>query len=215
MTTAIPSRTSLVFLGDSVTDCGRRLPTSAPLGDGYVRVLADRLASSHDEVNITNRGVSGSRVSDLLSRVDDDLPGRADIVTVLIGINDTWRRFDSGIVTSAASFEADYRAVVAHIKETGSRHLVLMEPFLLPQDAAQAAWREDLDPKIDAVRRIAVDAGATLVRLDAKFSNSTSAAIDGSDHGPAPLTADGVHPTPLGHRLIADAWLDSTVDLGV
>jgi len=28
------------------------------------------------------------------------------------------------------------------------------------------------------------------------------------DHGAAALAQDGVHPTALGHRLIADAWLE-------
>ena len=213
MATPTPSRTSFVFLGDSVTDCGRQLPASQPLGDGYVRLLSERLASSDHEVNIINNGVNGSRVSDLLNRIRADLPERADIVTVLIGVNDTWRRFDSGLMTTAASYEADYRAVVARIKETGCRHLVLMEPFLLPQNDDQAAWREDLDPKIEAVHRIASDSRATLVPLDLEFTNAALAAVARGDRVAANLTADGVHPTPLGHRLIAQSWLRWTVAL--
>ncbi len=207
MTTAIPPRSSLAFLGDSVTDCGRRLPESAPLGDGYVRLLADILSGSNGPVNIINRGVNGSRVSDLLQRLDGDLSEPADIVTVLVGINDTWRRFDSGLVTSAASYEADYRELVAHIKAVGCRRLVVMEPFLLPQDDDQATWRADLDPKIEAVRRIAAETGATLVPLDVEFTNAHRAAVARGDGEAARLTADGVHPTALGHRLIADTWL--------
>jgi phospholipase/lecithinase/hemolysin len=28
-----------------------------------------------------------------------------------------------------------------------------------------------------------------------------------AERGPTMVAADGVHPTPLGHRLIADGWL--------
>lgn len=53
-------RSTVVFAGDSVTDCGRRAD-AAPLGDGYVRRLAQNpLLAAHA---LVNRGISGDRTT--------------------------------------------------------------------------------------------------------------------------------------------------------
>ena len=78
---------------------------------------------------------------------------------------------------------------------------MICEPFLLPIPADRAAWRQDLDPRIAAVRRVAMDYGATYVPLDGIFA---AAACRREMEYWAP---DGVHPTAAGHGLIAQAWL--------
>ena len=63
------------------------------------------------------------------------------------------------------------------------------------------AWREDLDPKIDAARRIAREFGAIYIPLDGLF------AAESTRREPGFWAADGVHPTPAGHAFIAQQWL--------
>ncbi len=76
-----------------------------------------------------------------------------------------------------------------------------MEPFLIPVQEMQIKWREDLDPKINAIRELAREFGAELIPLDGIF-NSVSI------YKPLNFwTADGVHPTEAGHALIAREWL--------
>jgi len=192
------------FIGDSITDCGRRDDAPRGLGTGYVRLLADRLAER--KVRVVNRGISGNRAVDLLARWRPDcLDLRPDLLTVYIGINDTWRRYDSGDATSAEAFEATYRQLLTSAAASLSAPLVLMEPFLLPVTDEQRSWREDLDPKIAAVGRLAKEFGATLVPLDSILTAAVTA------EGPAALAHDGVHPTPTGHELIATAWLTATL----
>jgi lysophospholipase L1-like esterase len=65
----------------------------------------------------------------------------------------------------------------------------------------RATWREDLNPRIDAVRRLAVEFSTDLIPLDGLFAQAATQA-------PAEFWApDGVHPTPAGHHLISQAWL--------
>ena len=78
--------------------------------------------------------------------------------------------------------------------------VVLIEPFLLPVKDGQEEWREDLDPKLEVVRKLAVEYGAILVPADTEL-NRQAAAV-----GAATLAGDGVHPSPAGHRAIADLW---------
>jgi acyl-CoA thioesterase I len=190
---------TIVFVGDSITDAGRREDPDG-LGDGYVRVIAERLADSGHR--IVNSGVSGDRVVDLAARWQQDvLDHRPDVLTVLVGVNDMWRRYDSGDATSAEAFAEVYDGLLASAA-AGGASLVLMEPFLLPLTDDMESWRaEDLDAKIDAVRALAQKHGATLVGLDGVLGAA------GDARGRAEVAFDGVHPTPEGHALIADEWI--------
>ncbi|MCU1578106.1 MAG: hydrolase family protein [Rhodoglobus sp.] len=190
---------TILFTGDSVTDCGRR-DDPAGLGDGYVRTIA---ASLPDDT-VINTGISGNRVRDLKARWQEDvLDHKPDVVSVLIGVNDTWRRYDEDDPTSAEAFEADLRFLL-EVTVAAGRTLVLMEPFLLPVTAAQLDWRtDDLDAKIAVVRSLATEFGATLVATDSALTAQSAAA------GAESLAADGVHPTARGHEAIAALWLES------
>jgi len=76
-----------------------------------------------------------------------------------------------------------------------------VEPFVLPVPENRKSWRQDLDPKIHIVRELAREYGAMLVPLDGLFAAASAKAE------PAYWAPDGVHPSPAGHALIADAWL--------
>ncbi|MEY4323597.1 MAG: hypothetical protein RL410_1378 [Actinomycetota bacterium] len=190
-----------VFIGDSVTDCGRlNLP---PFGDGYVRDIAQsgRLAGE-----IINVGTSGHRLVDLQARWERDvLAHNPTRLSINIGINDTWRRYDDNDPTSVTAFELNYRDVLDRTLAAGPVELVLCEPFLLHVQPEMATWREDLDPKIDVVHRLAKEYNATLVTFDQHFTElSTSQPMD-------ELAADGIHPSVAGHLIMANLWLDSVL----
>jgi acyl-CoA thioesterase I len=198
---AIKPNARVLFIGDSITDAGRDRSDPLSLGDGYAAVVARTYSSSG--VRFLNRGISGNRVRDLKARWQVDCLDLApDLLSIMIGVNDTWRRYDRDDPTSAEAFEADLKTILAQVRTAlPATRLVVLEPFLLPVSEAQAAWREDLDPKLAAVRRQADAFGATLVPLDVVL---TEAALK---TGPAALAHDGVHPTPEGHTLIAQTWL--------
>ena len=125
------------------------------------------------------------------------------LVSILIGINDTWRRYDSKDATDADAFERDYRTLLEKITKHLKARVVLLEPFLLHVPEDRYAWREDLNPKIDVTRKLAAEFGAELLVLDGLFAQAATQ---------APATywaADGVHPTAAGHALIAETWLEN------
>ena len=195
----------ILFTGDSITDCGRDRNNPASLGTGYAAFTAAHLQArlSSPELKIFYRGISGNRVVDLLGRVESDLLAlKPTVVSILIGINDVWRRYDSNSPTEAKAYERDYRTLLEKIATIGSR-VVLLEPFLLHVPADRYAWREDLNPKIDVMRKLAVEFGAELLPLDGLFAQAATQA-------PAAYWAgDGVHPSAAGHALIAETWLEN------
>jgi acyl-CoA thioesterase I len=187
----------ILFIGDSVTDCGRRDDAPDYLGDGYVRLVAQKLPDRR----VVNVGISGNRVIDLRDRWNIDVvQQKPEILSVYIGINDTWRRYDDHDRTTTESFEADYRACLADVG--GASTLILVEPFVLPVTEEQELWHEDLDGKRAVVAELAAEFGAGFVPLQSLLAAAAE------DHGAAALAQDGVHPAELGHRMIADAWLD-------
>lgn len=155
-------------------------------------------------VRVLNTGISGNRVNDLEDRWNSDcIALRPDVLTILIGINDTWRRYDNDDPTSAEAFDAGYRRLLTRVRDELGCPVVLMEPFLTPVRADQHRWREDLDPKIEVVRQLARDFETTLLPTDRVMSDAAERL------GADAVAYDGVHPTPLGHRLLADTWLAS------
>jgi len=202
----INANDTILFTGDSITDCGRVREDARHLGFGYAAFIAARLQAylAAPELQIFNRGIGGNRAGDLLGRVEADLLAlQPTVVSILIGINDTWRRYDSKDATSAETFEKNYRGVLENIRDKLDARVVLLEPFLLHVPADRAAWREDLNPKIDVTRKLAVEFGAELLPLDGLFAKMATQA-------PAAYwAADGVHPTAAGHALIAEAWLEN------
>ena len=203
-----PGTRTIVFLGDSVTDCGRRAE-HAPLGAGYVSIVAERMSRGGAAPRIVNAGVNGNRVRDLPPRLSEDvLSHRPDVVSIDIGVNDTWRRFDRDDETPSELFEAGYREVLDALGAAGLRSgsIVFVEPFLLPVREDQVVWRADLEPKIEVVRKLARESGGVLVPADTVMRAAAAAGADGG----AALAPDGVHPSPAGHEIIAGAWLDAT-----
>jgi lysophospholipase L1-like esterase len=196
----------VLLTGDSITDWGRDRSDPTSLGHGYAFVVAALAGARLPELGLTflNRGVGGDTAAMLRARWDRDAVAlEPTVVSIMIGINDTWRRYEGGTVTPVEAYEADLRAMLDSARDDLGARLVLVEPFVVPVRASQHAWREDLDPRIDVVRRLAAEHRATLVPADGLF---TAAAVRTA---PEQWAYDGVHPTPAGHGLLAQAWLDA------
>jgi lysophospholipase L1-like esterase len=194
----------VLFQGDSVTDAGRSRDDDNMLGEGYPNTIAAWFSAMYPEkkVKFLNRGISGNRVKDLQGRWQKDcLALKPDVVSILIGINDTWRRYDSDDPTQTADYERGYRDILGQIRKHLNAKIILCEPFLLHVMDGQDKWREDLNPKINVVRKLAIEYDALLVPLDGVFAQAATR------RQASFWSADGVHPSQAGHALIAQAWL--------
>jgi acyl-CoA thioesterase-1 len=204
LATLIKDNAVVLFQGDSITDAGRERYDPYSLGSGYAMIASGWFGALYPEkeVQFLNRGVSGNRTQDLLYRWQKDcIDLKPDWVSIMIGINDTWRRYDFGQAVPAESYEKIYRALLDAVKTGLGARLVLCEPFVVPVAEDRKRWREDLDPKIEVIHKLANEYEAIVVPLDKIFSEALN-------HQEAAYWAyDGVHPTPAGHALIAQSWL--------
>ncbi|WP_165003444.1 MULTISPECIES: SGNH/GDSL hydrolase family protein [unclassified Enterococcus] len=203
----------ILFIGDSITDTGRIREDPADLGKGYPLLLAGKLSVAYpaSTFECINRGISGNKILDLKHRwFEDCLSLQPDIVSILIGINDTWHHVDAqkmfGSAKAAADFEKVYREILDELHEAGIRKIVLLEPFVLPEPKDRFSWRVDLDQKIQVVRKLAQEYQTVFVSLDG-FLNEL-----GIRDGFSKYTGeDGVHPTITGHEVIANRWLEAVI----
>ncbi len=201
----IAPNSHFVFFGDSITAAGRDRENPSSLGNGYVNLIASRLLSQYPDWNlrITNQGVSGNRVYDLEERFEHDVLGlEPTVVTFLIGINDTWRRYNADLVSSKEDFQASYDRMLRTLSEKPHVKVILCEPFLLPTLEDRRQWREDLDPRITAIRELAWKYRLSYLPLDGVFAAVASKAPF------AHWLPDGVHASLAGHALIAEEWLN-------
>ena len=188
----------IVFFGDSVTDADRDRANPDDLVKGFVLFAANklRLLYPEKEFKIVNRGIGGDRTANLLERVERDVVAeQPDIVVMLIGINDVWRRFDAGEIVTEEQFRENYEKLVKTIKDTGAK-LVLIQPFVL-----DVGDKRDFRPYVDAFNRIIreiANGEIPLVPMNEIFRGLTQ------DIAPEKFAADGVHPTHRGCRYIAN-----------
>lgn len=194
----------ILFTGDSITDAQRNMDDPGCMGKGYAAMAAGRLGVDHPSLNLRflNRGISGNRTCDLLARWDADCTSlKPDWVSILVGVNNTWRRYDANDPTPVDLFEAECRELLERVKNETSARLVLCSPFLLHTDESVSRMREDLDPKIEIIKTLAKEFDAIWVDFDAEFIAVKERQT------PAYWAFDGVHPTVAGHTLMADAWI--------
>ncbi|MFA0778004.1 MAG: hypothetical protein PVTTEEND_001718, partial [Candidatus Fervidibacter sp.] len=102
-------------------------------------------------------------------------------------------------------YEQIYRECLSLTKERTTARLVLMEPFYISTDTETNSWRTQvlraLEDYRKAVRKLADEFGAVFVPLHDLFQEQLK-------HRPADLFCpEPVHPNPVGHLLIAHAWL--------
>ena len=210
MNAIIRPRSTILFQGDSITDVERsRSVTSGhsshSLGSGYAYMAAAELLASRPSEGLSffNRGISGNRIVDLYARIKSDTINlRPDVLSVLIGVNDTWHHFGGDNGVPVPKYERIYRDYLNETREAlPDILLVLCEPFVLRCGVVTEEWIAEMQERRSVVASLAKEFSAILVPFQQMFD----AALQ--DAPPEYWADDGVHPTPAGHYLMAQAWL--------
>ena len=199
----------ILFLGDSITDAGRDRSNPDSLGAGYPLLIGSRLgADCPGRYAFRNTGIGGNRSVDIYARIKRDCWNwQPDTLSLLAGVNDVWHEL--GETRNGVDADRFYRVYRMLIEDTLDRlpglTLLLMEPFVLPGTGTESSWAEfarEVPLRSKAVREIAGEFHAHCLPLQPLFDAACQL------QPAAYWLMDGVHPTPAGHQLIADAWLE-------
>ena len=200
----IESGQTILFIGDSITDCGRR-NDAAPLGNGYVRIFSELVMAYYPERDIRyiNTGIGGNRITNLKQRWEEDaLAHEPDWLSIKIGINDLHahlRGDPSGVNPELYAEIYDYL-----LQETTKRldcRIILIEPFYMSRDTSGMTFQSqvlDIFPRyLGTVHKMSEKYGTKLVRTHDMFQHQLQY------RDPSVFCQEPVHPNITGHLLIA------------
>jgi len=199
----------LLFQGDSITDAGRSRTSVGPnspdgMGFGYPRLVMESILEKFPDQHLQfyNRGISGNRIQDLDFRWENDtLSLLPDLLSILIGVNDTWNYLMLGMGTSPAEYQKTFRGILQKTRTAlPYTQFVLCEPFILITGEVTSEWMGDLSERQQAVKTLAKEFDAVFVPFQSELDQK---AEDTPAHH---LLDDGVHPTEKGHRVMAECW---------
>ena len=194
----------IVFIGDSITDSGRR-DVAAPYGNGYVSMVRNFLLARYPGLNLTvvNRGVGGNTVVEMSARWESDVVAeRPRYLSVMVGINDVYRQFqgDPGTAVYPQQYELTYRTLLQRARQASDARLILMTPYMIEPNRNQA-MRRQMDVYGGIVAALATEFGAALVRVQEAFDNALRFTT------PAFWADDQFHVAGPGAALIAQTFL--------
>lgn len=203
--------THLLCLGDSITDCGR-LFDDPPLGNGYVHLLSRKLKEQNMHWNITNCGVNGFTTARLLANAEPFyLPQKADLVTILIGINDIGLMMNTNRTADQKKQMmnhtlAQYRQLLQCLSRLKCP-VILMEPFIFPCPREYQNWIPLVETLSQGIFHLSEEFHFPYLLLH-HYLNKEAKRL-----GTETLTPDGIHLTPYGHELLADKLFWQLMDL--
>ena len=199
----------ILFQGDSITDAGRNREDPHSMGQSYAFDVAGQLGAEDPEnYEFLNLAVSGDRVVDVYARIKKDAWNHEpDVFSLLVGVNDVWHELGARNGVDSGRYERVYRMLIEDtLKACPSVRFLLLEPFVLMGRATREAWKTfygEVTARARIVEKLAGEYGQVFVPLMEKLEKASE------DKQTELFLADGVHPTPIGHHLIAEAWLEA------
>ncbi|WP_088105775.1 SGNH/GDSL hydrolase family protein [Halalkalibacter urbisdiaboli] len=201
---------TFLFIGDSITDCERTRPEGeglfGALGKGYVSYVDAMLQAVYPElgIRVINKGIGGNTVRDLKGRWQEDVMNmKPDWLSIMIGINDVWRQYDTPFIKDYHVYIDEYEETLEKlIIETKPlmKGLILMTPFYIESNE-QDAMRRTMDQYGLVVKKLARKHDCLFVDTQAAFNRVLKELYS------ATLAWDRVHPTATGHMILARVLL--------
>ena len=204
---------TILFQGDSITDCGRHRERHEFVGDGYVQLVKAQLGyECPEEYEFQNRGIGGNRIVDVYARIKTDIINvKPDVMSMLVGVNDVWQELNEQNGVDAEKYEKIYCMMIEEIKEAlPNVKIMIMEPFCLRASATDNTeeepdrwnkFQKEVQKRAEKARKVADKYQLPFIALQDEFDKLSELATN------TYWLRDGVHPTQMGHELIKREWL--------
>lgn len=206
----IEKNSKIIMIGDSVTDCDRAKPVGEGLfegiGKGYVGYVEGLLKATYPDkkFRVINMGLSGNTVRNLSTRWDSDvLELKPDWLSIMIGVNDVWRQFDTPMIIERQVHLEEYKETLERlVKDTlpKLKGMVLMTPYYMEPNKNDA-MRARMDQYGQVVKELAKKYNTIIVDTQAAFDELFK------HFHPNAVAWDRVHPNNIGHMLLARTFL--------
>lgn len=200
----INKNSRILFIGDSITDIkfNSRMRTSIKGNDVYALQIKKQLKKYSKKINVEIKGIASNRTYHVYDRLTKDcIDLKPDVIVMLIGVNDAWENY------KPEDYPPLLRPTEPHIREIYRRirtelpeaQVLYLMPFMIDSVEEKLPFHKVLDEYRAMLKDIAAKNGASIIDLQAVFNEKQKSVL------PKDLAIDGIHPTNLGHKIIADS----------
>lgn len=194
----------VLFIGDSITDVkfNSRMRFKIKGKNIYALQLKKRFKKYSSNIDVKIKGIASNRTYHLYDRLTKDCINlKPDVIIMLIGVNDAWENYvPEDYPPLLRPLEPHTREIYRRIKtELPDTQILYLMPFMIDAVEEKLPFHQKLDEFREILKNIALENGAKIIDLQAVFNEAQKTVA------PAKLAIDGIHPTNLGHKTMADA----------
>lgn len=195
----------LLFFGDSITDTRFNFRFNSSIGGKRIYALQVKKALKKHKIKVKIKGIASNRTYHLFDRVEKDcIKHKPDAIVMLIGVNDAWERY------VPEEYPPSPRDSVEHFKLLFERfnkalpktRVIYLLPFMIDSVEEKLPFHETLKEYREIFKSIALENNAIIIDTQELFNKAYDT------YAPSQLAVDGIHPTDLGHSLMAKAVLE-------
>ena len=200
----IKKDSKVLFIGDSITDpkFNFRMMKDIKGRNIYALQLKKRFKKYSKNIKVDIKGIASNRTYHVYDRLTKDCINlKPDVVIMLIGINDAWENY------VPEDYPPLLRPTEPHIREVYRRlqmelpdtQLLCLTPFMTDAMEHKLPFHKKVDEYRKLIEDVAIEHGALVLDMQEVFYEAQKTIA------PKDLAIDGIHPTNLGHKVMADA----------
>lgn len=206
----IKKDSKVLFIGDSITDVkfNFRFNKGIKGRNIYALQLKKKLKKYSKNIKVDIKGIASNRTYHLYDRLTADCINlKPDVIIMLIGVNDAWENYKS------EDYPPLLRPMEPHIREVYRRirtelpdtQVLYLMPFMIDAVKEKLPFHKTLDEFRQLLKTVALENGAAVLDMQEVFYEAQKT------YEPKALAIDGIHPTKLGHKVMADAVMERIV----
>lgn len=200
----IKKDSKILFFGDSITDpkFNFRFNRNIKGKNIYALQLKKRFKKHSKDIKVEIKGIASNRTYHLYDRLTKDCINlKPDVIIMLIGVNDAWENY------VPQDYQPLLRPMEPHIREVYRRirmelpdtQILYLMPFMIDSVEEKLPFHKKLDEFREILKNIALENGASVIDMQEVFYEAQKTIA------PKDLAIDAIHPTDLGHKIMADA----------
>lgn len=192
----------ILFIGDSITDVkfNRRSDCKIHGKNIWAKQTAKELSKKYKGLKFFYKGIASNRTYHIYDRLTRDcIDLKPNVIIMLIGVNDAWENY------VPEQYPPLKRPMTPHMKEIYRRirtelddaQLLVLLPFMIDTVEEKLPFHTKLNEFRDILSKLAIENDTPTVDLQSAFDKEQKLTA------PEKLSVDGIHPTNLGHSVIA------------
>ena len=206
----IKKDSKVLFIGDSITDVKFNFQFMRKIKGRniYALQLKKKFRKYSKDIKVDIKGIASNRTYHVYDRLTKDCINlKPDVIIMLIGVNDAWENYvPEDYPPLLRPMEPHIREIYRRIKaELPHTQILYLMPFMIDAVKEKLPFHKTLDEFRQVLKDVAVENGAAVLDMQEVFYEAQKI------YEPKALAIDAIHPTNLGHKVMADAVMERII----